>query len=200
MKKRLLNILIFIFIFALYFVTFLFIYDTFRDRKLNELSKKAEDVLDKKLEKTEKKEISEETISQVGISYSGYTIIGKIQIPKIGFNSVILKEYTYAAMNLGVIKSYGVELNQKGGFVLSGHNFKGRSTFMYSIKNLKNNDKIIITNTDGVRLEYTVYSVERNVSPNETSYLNKTDDYHVTLVTCENGGKQRIVVKARVNE
>lgn len=49
-------------------------------------------------------------------------------------------------------------------------------------------------------MEYTVYSVSRYVEPNDTSYLVKTDDYHVTLVTCENGGKSRIVVKAHIVE
>ena len=49
-------------------------------------------------------------------------------------------------------------------------------------------------------MTYTVYSVSRYVSPDDTSYLTKTEDYHLTIVTCENGGKSRIVVRAHVVE
>ena len=195
--KRYINIGIFILIFSLYLITFLMIYDTFRERKLNSLSKDAMSLLDKEIKQNEdsKEEVEEEIVAS-GVSYAGYTILGKLEAPKVGISVVILKEHTYAAMNLGAVKTYGVDLNTPGGFVISGHNFRGKSTFLYSIKNLKNGDKIYITDTQGQKMEYTVYSVERNVSPTETSYYSKTEDCHVTIVTCENGGKARIVVKA----
>ena len=49
-------------------------------------------------------------------------------------------------------------------------------------------------------MTYTVYSVSRYVSPEDTSYLVHTEDYHLTIVTCENGGKSRIVVRAHIVE
>lgn len=201
MIKRLINITIFLFIFALYFVAFLFIYDSFRERKLKDMSKDALNLLEKQTKKSENN--SSENITRelngVGISYGNFTVLGKLEIPKVGFSSVILKEQTYAAMNLGVIKTYGVDLNQPGGFIISGHNFRGRSQFMYPIKNLKNKDKIYVTDSLGIQMAYTVYSVERYVSPNETSYYKSYGDkYHLVLSTCENGGKSRIIVKAEI--
>lgn len=56
--------------------------------------------------------------------------MGKIEIPKVGISTVILKEHTYAAMSIGSIKTYGVDLNEKGGFVISAHNFRGRTPFL----------------------------------------------------------------------
>ena len=100
-------------------------------------------------------------------------------------------------MSVGVIKTYGSDLNEPGGFVLSGHNFRGKSVFLYNIRTLKNSDKIYITDTNGRKIEYSVYSVERNVSPTETSYMQIYDGLHVKMVTCENCGKSRIVVKAK---
>lgn len=197
MLKRFLNFGIFMFIFALYFITFLMIYDTFRERKLNSMSKDALGILEKQIKNEESHEETEE-ISATGVSYAGYTILGKLEIPTVNVSAVILKEHTYAAMNLGVIKTYGVELNTPGGFVISGHNFRGRSQFLYPIRNLKNGNKVYITDVQGQKMEYTVYSVQRYVSPTDTSYFAKTDDYHVTLVTCENGGKSRIIVKAKI--
>lgn len=197
MIKRLLNTTIFIFIFALYFVTFLLIYDTFRERKLNEMSKDALNLLEKETKKIEKNKSTTEEISATGISYGNYTVLGKLEIPKVGVSAVILKEQTYAAMNLGVIKTYGADLNQPGGFIIAGHNFRGRSEFMYPIRNLQNGDKIHITDSVGIVMTYKVYSVERYVSPTETSYYKSYEDkYHVVLSTCENGGKSRIIVKA----
>lgn len=195
--KKFINILIFLFIFALYLITFMMIYDNFRERKLNNQEKYALELFENKIEK-KKEEIPENQTYTV--SYKGYTILGKIEIPKAGINTVILKEHTYAAMNIGAIKTYGVDLNEKGGFVISAHNFRGKSSFFYPIRNLKNGDKINISDNKGRSMEYTVYSVSRYVEPNDTSYLVKTDDYHVTLVTCENGGKSRIVVKAHIVE
>jgi len=195
--KKFINILIFLFIFALYLITFMMIYDNFRERKLNNQEKYALELFENKIEK-KKEEIPENQTYTV--SYKGYTILGRIEIPKAGINTVILKEHTYAAMNIGAIKTYGVDLNEKGGFVISAHNFRGKSSFFYPIRNLKNGDKINISDNKGRNMEYTVYSVSRYVEPNDTSYLVKTDDYHVTLVTCENGGKSRIVVKAHIVE
>lgn len=194
--KRLINIGIFLFIFALYFFTFLMIYDNFRERKLNSQAKNALELFEKKIEVKKEEEIP--TNYGTSVSYAGYTILGRIEIPAINFNSVILKEQTYAAMNIGTIKSYGVELNEYGGFVISGHNFRGRNQFFYPIRYLKNGSKIYITDVIGRRLEYTVYSVSRYVDPTDTSYLSWFDSYHVTLVTCEDGGKSRIVVSAKV--
>nr|DAZ58105.1 MAG TPA: Sortase [Caudoviricetes sp.] len=195
--KKFINILIFLFIFALYLITFMMIYDNFRERKLNNQEKYALELFENKIEK-KKEEIPENQTYTV--SYKGYTILGRIEIPRVGINTVILKEHTYAAMNIGAIKTYGVDLNEKGGFVISAHNFRGKSSFFYPIRNLKNGDKINISDNKGRNMEYTVYSVSRYVKPNDTSYLVKTDDYHVTLVTCENGGKSRIVVKAHIVE
>lgn len=198
MFKKVMNIVIFALIFALYFVSFLMIFDSFKERKLAQVEKKALDVFEDEI-KIEQKKPDQPSQTSSSISYSGFTILGKIEIPKIRFSSVIIKEQTSKAMNVGIVKSYGTEINNEGGFVLSGHNFRGSTIFFYNIRNLRSGDVIKITDTSGVQMDYTVYEVLRNVNPEDTSYLNDFDSYHVTLVTCEDGGKARIVVKARVN-
>ncbi len=193
--KKFINILIFLLIFTLYFVTFMMIYDNFRERKLDNQEKYALELFENKIEK---KEIQKNQIHTV--NYNGYTILGRIEIPKVGINTVILKEQTYAAMNIGAIKTYGVDLNEPGGFVISAHNFRGRTPFFYPVLNLKQGDPIYIYDVKGDKRKYLVDSVSRYVSPNDTSYLSHYDGYHLTIVTCENGGKSRIVVKATSNE
>lgn len=197
MVKKAINILIFLFIFSLYFVSFLLIYDTFRERKLKELETGALDTFDKQVKVKEVKNEEPVNTYDEDLSYGNYTILGKVEIPKIGFTSVIIKEYTYSAMSIGVIKSYGVELNEPGGFVLAGHNFRGRSLFMYNIHRLVEGDVIYITDTSGRKMEYVVYEKLRYFSPSDASIYRKYDNYHVTLVTCEDGGQSRIVIKAK---
>ena len=193
--KKFINILIFLLIFTLYFVTFMMIYDNFRERKLNNQEKNALELFENKIEKKEPE--PEKTYT---VNYNGYTILGKIEIRKVGISTVILKEHTYAAMSIGSIKTYGVDLNEKGGFVISAHNFRGRTPFFYPVRNLKDGDLIYISDNLGRKMTYTVYSVSRYVSPEDTSYLVHTEDYHLTIVTCENGGKSRIVVRAHIVE
>ena len=196
MLKKLVNILIFIFIFTLYIITFLMIYDEFKDRKLKSMEKSALRVFEKEIKKEETQTIVAE--EEPSINYGQFTILGKMDIPEIGLSTVILKEQSYASMNVGAVKTYGVELNTEGGFIISGHNFKGRSVFLYNIKNLKEGSKIYITDIYGDIMEYTVYNVMRNVDPMETSYYKEYEGYHVVITTCENGGKSRIVVMAKV--
>ena len=198
MIKKSINVLIFAFIFFLYFISFLLIYDTFRERKLKALEGSALDKFDSVV-KIDKKEPDTVVEEPEPIDYSGYTILGKLEIPEIGFTSVIIEEYTYSAMNIGVIKTHGVALNEEGGFVIAGHNYRGRSIFMYNIKNLSSGSKIYISDTSGRKLEYTVYEVLRDVDANDASYFAEYDSYHVALVTCENSGKTRIVVKAKID-
>ena len=196
--KKFINIGIFLFIFALYFMTFLMIYDNFRERKLNSQEDNALELFEERIEKKPDEPVVEK--QTYSVNYNGYTILGRLQIPKVYIDTVILAEQTYAAMNLGVIKSYGVDLNTKGGFVLAGHNFRGSSVFIYYVHRLVSGDVITITDARGIQKNYYVYEVDRYVSPTDVSYLTSTDDYHLTIVTCESGGKSRIIVKARASE
>ena len=201
MIKKIINILIFVFIFALYVISFLMIFESFKQRKLEELEANALDNFEKsvKIEKVDVSDIENDTTSNMGYNYNGYTLLGKINIPKIGFKSVVIKENTYRAMDLGVVISYGVSLNEPGGFIISGHNYRGNSIFMYNIRNLNSGDKIYITDSSGRELEYTVYEKLRYFNPSDNSLYKKFDGYHLILVTCENDGNSRIVVKASAN-
>lgn len=198
MIKKIINIIIFVFIAALYVISFLMIFESFKQRKLEYLEANAIDNFEKsvKVKKVNVEDLEKDKTSNMGYDYSGYTLLGKIEIPSIGFTSVIIKDNTYRAMDMGAVLSYGVMPNEPGGTVISGHNFRGQSIFMYGIKNLSAGNKIYITDSSGRQLTYTVYEVIRNYDPNNTDVYKKYSGYHVTLITCENGGQQRIVVKA----
>ena len=177
------------------------IFESFKQRKLEHLEASAIDAFEKsvKIEKVNVEDIESDKTSNMGFDYSGYTLLGKIEIPRIGFTSVVIGENTYHSMDLGVVLSYGNALNESGGFIISGHNYRGQSIFMYNIRNLESGDKIYIIDSSGRKLEYTVYEKIRNYDPTGTDIYKKYDGYHLTLVTCENDGNSRIVVKAITN-
>ena len=198
MIKKIINILIFAFIASLYVISFLMIFESFKQRKLEYLEANAMDTFEKsvKVKKVSTDDLNKDKTSNEGFNYSGYTLLGVIEIPKIGFKSVILKDNTYRAMDLGVVLAYGVVPNEPGGTVLAGHNFRGQSSFMYGIKNLVAGDKIYLTDSSGRELEYTVYETLRYYDPHSTELYRKFDGYHLVLSTCESGGQSRIIVKA----
>jgi LPXTG-site transpeptidase (sortase) family protein len=174
------------------------IFESFKQRKLENLEANAIDKFEKtvKVKKVNVDDLNNDKTSNAGFNYSGYTLLGKIEIPSIGFSSVILKDNTYRAMDLGVVLSYGVMPNELGGTVLSGHNYRGQTNFMYGIKNLSAGDKIYLTDSSGRQVTYTVYETIRYYDPNNTDIYKKYSGYHVTLITCESGGQSRIIVKA----
>jgi len=198
MIKKIINIVIFVFIASLYVISFLMIFESFKQRKLENLEANAIDKFEKtvKVKKVNVDDLNNDKTSNAGFNYSGYTLLGKIEIPSIGFSSVILKDNTYRAMDLGVVLSYGVMPNELGGTVLSGHNYRGQTNFMYGIKNLSAGDKIYLTDSSGRQVTYTVYETIRYYDPNNTDIYKKYSGYHVTLITCESGGQSRIIVKA----
>ena len=138
------------------------IYDNFRERKLNSQENNALELFESRIERKPDEPVQEEPQQGYAVNYNGYTILGRMEIPKVYIDTVILAEQTYAAMNIGVIKSYGVDLNTKGGFVIAGHNYRGSSVFIYYVHRLVSGDVIKITDSRGVTKDYYVYYATLN--------------------------------------
>ena len=85
---------------------------------------------------------------------------------------------------------------KKGNLCITAHNYND-DRFFGRINLLKNNDKIIIEDNFSNKFIYYVsdiYEVDENdLSPIEVFDKNK---YTLTLITCNNINKKRIIVKA----
>ena len=127
--------------------------------------------------------------------FKGFEIIGKLEIPKLNIDKYILKESSSKALKVSVTKLYGPEINEIGNFCIAGHNY---NTMLKEIKNLEKKDKIILTDVFGDSVFYEVYDNYQS-SPKDISCLNQNTggEKEVTLITCTNDSKQRIIVKAR---
>ena len=136
---------------------------------------------------------------------SGYTYstIASINIPKINVNYSIIDgetdsvEETDALLKISPTKFWGPDPNTEGNFCVVGHNYRN-SKFFSKVPTLENGDIIEITDSNNKTLRYSVYS-KYEVDPNDISCIdqNTNGKKEVTLITCTNDSKLRVIVKAR---
>lgn len=136
------------------------------------------------------------------LEYKGYKIIGIVKIPKIGIEYPILEigdidpENAKGPMKISIIKYWGEKVNDYGNLSIAGHNNKD-GTMFGKTKKLENGDIIELTDLTGQTIKYSVYSVFVT-DPNDVNILLPKDELvrEVTLITCTNGNKERLIVKA----
>lgn len=133
-----------------------------------------------------------------GLTYRGYGVLGKIELPKVGLQYPVLETMTNAkSIDVSVAMQYGVGLNEVGNTVIIGHNYRN-GTFFGSNKKLSEGDKVYITDLTGNKIEYTIY--KKYLTPQEDySYAQRDTNgkREVTLVTCHSNNKYRLILCAR---
>ncbi len=138
-------------------------------------------------------------------SSAGYTYVvdGRIEIPKIKVDYPILsgetksEQETEALLKMSPLKFHGPEINEVGNYCIVGHNYRN-SKFFSKVPTLENGDIIKITDTTGKVVEYSVYT-KYNVVPSDTTCTDQRTNgkKEITLITCTNDSKERVIVKAR---
>lgn len=143
-------------------------------------------------------ENTEEARSQLmETTIDGYRIEGIIEIPSIGLKYPIINETNNKTMKISVTKFTGSTINEIGNYCIAGHN-NIDGTMFGKVKNLKKGDTIKLTNLYGETIEYQVFDMYV-IDPNDISCTKIVEENtkEVTLITCTNGRKNRLVTKAR---
>lgn len=146
---------------------------------------------------------NEESESQIQLEYKGYKIAGMVKIPKINIEYPILEigdidpESAKAPMKLSIIKYWGENVNDYGNLSIAGHNNKD-GTMFGKTKKLQKGDIVELTDLYGQTIQYSIYDIFVT-DPNDVSILLPKDELirEVTLITCTNGNKQRLILKAK---
>ena len=146
-------------------------------------------------------ENNEESESQ--LEYKGYKVIGIVKIPKINIEYPILDigdidpESAKAPMKISIIKYWGENVNDYGNLSIAGHNNKS-GTMFGKTKKLEIGDIVELTDLTGQTIQYSIYDIFVT-DPNDVSILLPKDENirEVTLITCMNGNKQRLILKAK---
>ena len=122
--------------------------------------------------------------------------IATIRIPKIDVYYPILSETTDELLKKALTKFWGCDPNEVGNFCIAGHNYRNKK-FFSKVPTLENGDVIEITDTKGRTVKYTVYNkytvIPEDVSPISPLTNGRKD---ITLITCTNDSKNRVIVKA----
>ena len=134
--------------------------------------------------------------------YKGYVMLGYITIPKTGVKEPILDTVTPATLDTAVATLYpsNPQINEPGNVVIIGHNYKN-GTFFSNNKKLQVGDKFQIRDNSGREYTYTIYE-KFETTENDTSFYGRDTDgkIEVTLSTCTDDVKARIIILARVEE
>ena len=144
-----------------------------------------------------KQEETKENKEEIEMEYKGYKVVGIIKIPKINIEYPILESTTNTTMKISITKFWGNGVNQIGNLTLAGHN-NYNGTMFGKTKNLEMGDVIELTDMYGTTKQYKIYD-KYITDPNDISVID-VDEFgtrEVTLITCSNGNKERLIIKAR---
>jgi LPXTG-site transpeptidase (sortase) family protein len=125
-----------------------------------------------------------------------YNTIGSINIPSIGVNYPILAETTDNLLKVSVCRFWGGNANEVGNLCIAGHNYRN-NRFFSKVLTLKVGDIIEITDLNNQTIKYSVYD-KYTVDPKDRSCTSQVTNGKkiVTLITCTNDSKQRVIVQA----
>lgn len=115
----------------------------------------------------------------LGLTDSGRSPLGRIEISKIGLSAMILEGIDERTLRRAVGHIPGTPLpGQPGNVALAGH----RDTFFRALRNIREGDEITLETLSGL-YRYRVDST-KVVDPGEMRVLDNSDDAILTLVTC----------------
>ena len=137
------------------------------------------------------------------LTLNGYKVIGIIKIPAIDLEYPILEmdvsnpEEAKEPMRLAIIKYWGGDVNGYGNLSLAGHN-NYNGTMFGKTKNLKIGDIVELTDLNNQTVQYQIYDIFKT-DPNDVTILETKDETirEVTLITCTNGNRERLILKAK---
>ena len=134
--------------------------------------------------------------TQIPTDYKGFSVIAKLEIPKINLETYVLENYSVQALTISVTKFYGGKTNEIGNFCISRHKKKIKNMF-HNLKKLDINDEIFLTDLKNRTYKYKIYKKE-TVLPKETECLSQITNGRIelTLITCTTDSSKRIILKA----
>lgn len=193
MKNKIYNIFIAILTLALIVVLIMILIKYTNNYKNEKQVSAALTTIEQELQETS----SEEQGNPLKLEYKGFQIEGIIEIPKIDIKYPIINETTEETMRLSITKFSGPEANEIGNYTLAGHNNRD-GTMFGKTKYLKIGDIIKLTNLKNETIEYEIFKIY-SIDPDDVSCTESIDKgtREITLITCTNGHKNRLITKAR---
>jgi len=143
-------------------------------------------------------ENSEEARQQLlQTTIEGYNIEGILEIPSIELKYPIINQTNDETMKISVTKFWGGNINEIGNYCIAGHNNLD-GTMFGKVKKLQKGDIIKLTNLYGETVQYKIFDTYV-IDPNDVTCTEIVEEgtRELTLITCTNGRKNRLITKAR---
>lgn len=191
--KKVYNLIIAVLIVALIVVVAMIVI-RYGDNYLNE--KEVSSSLET-IEEELNKEETQQSESLPELEFKGYKVEGIIEIPKINIKYPIIDHTNEETMKVSITKFWGPQANEIGNYTVAGHNNKD-GTMFGKTKYLQIGDKIKLTNLKNETIEYEIFKIY-SINPDDVSCVESVENgtREITLITCTNGHKNRLVTKAR---
>lgn len=130
-------------------------------------------------------------------TFSGYQVIGKLTIQKIGVELPVISQMDDSALKVSVCWYQGAMPGDAGNMVIAGHNYANGAHFG-KLDELGKGDSVMLEAADGKSYRYEVYDTQV-VKPDDVDALEKCESqYELTLLTCTSHGNRRLLVRCRV--
>lgn len=124
-------------------------------------------------------------------------VIGIIEIPKISIKYPILSDLSDELLKISPCKFYGPYPNQKGNLCIAAHNYDD-DRFFGNLYKLDVGDVVNIYDSSNNLMHYIIYDKFES-SEKDTSCINQNTNgkRELTLITCNNLNKNRLIIKAK---
>lgn len=133
-------------------------------------------------------------ISSDGVEYTTEAVL---KIPSINIEYPVLSNTSEDLLFVSINKYWGPKPNEVGNYCIVGHYYESGIMFG-KLHKLKNGDIAELTDLSGRTIKYQVYN-KYVVKPTDTRCTSQLTNgkKELTLITCTNYGKERLVVKLR---
>lgn len=127
-----------------------------------------------------------------------YETVGIVKIPKLNITYPILSKTTDALMKVAPCKFHGANPNEVGNLCIIAHNYRRKEVFFSDVPTLVVGDIVEIQDLSQRTVQYQVYDVHTVMPDNVDDTTQKTNGRReVTLITCTNDSKQRVIVRCK---
>ena len=127
-----------------------------------------------------------------------YETIGIVKIPKLNITYPILSQTTDALMKVAPCKFHGSSPNEVGNLCIIAHNYRRKGVFFSDVPDLQKGDVVEIQDLSQRTIKYEVYDIHTVMPDNVSDTSQKTNGKkEVTLITCTDDSKQRVIVRCK---
>ena len=142
-------------------------------------------------------DVEEPTIDTANVDGMDYNYEATLEYPRLDIKYIVLSEESEDLLKISLCKYWGPKPNQVGNYCIVGHNYRSGKMFG-NLSSSEIGDRIKLSDNNGNTTTYEVYT-KYIVEPSDVSCTSQLTNgrREVTLITCTNFGKQRLVVKCR---